>query len=94
MAVSRRRHCAVVFENHLYAIGGEKTVERYDFTAKRWENVVSLTAARSHCVGTALDGYIYVIGSDFVERLNPNTGSTEVRSFHFILFHFMIFGFD
>lgn len=87
VAVYRTHHCVVVFENHLYAIGGigvngqqMSSVEKFYITEKRWVNFHNLTAVRSSCVATVIDGCIYVIGRDYVERLNPNTGATLVGS--------------
>jgi len=71
----------VALDGYLYAAGGETTteelniVERYCIANDQWTDVSPMISAGSELL--ELNGFLYSIGGDFVERYNPRTDHWE-----------------
>lgn len=68
MREKRAFHASVIFNDHIFAIGGYNgswrvdTVEKYDVNLNQWSAIASMNERRSGAGATVLDGKIYVAG--------------------------------
>jgi N-acetylneuraminic acid mutarotase len=68
MNIARARLAAVVFDGHIYAIGGYdgstrlSSVERFDPTSGRWQLVAPMAKPRDYLSAAAIGQHLYAIG--------------------------------